>query len=64
MTKAKVFVIMPFGDVYFEIYETLKRRFEADFDFSNAVEENNQQNILKDIIQPIFEADIVLADLT
>ena len=33
-------------------------------EFSHAGEEGNQQNILKDIIQPIYEADVIIADLT
>lgn len=64
MAKAKVFMIMPFKDAFFEVYEMLRREFENDFEFSNAADEGNQQNILKDIIQPIFEADIIIADLT
>jgi len=62
--KPKIFVLMPFDDESFEVYEMLKIQFEERFDFSNAADEANQQNILKDIIQPIFEADIVVADLT
>ncbi len=64
MDKKKVFVIMPFQDEFFEVYEMLKREFEEQFEFSNAGDEANLQNILKDIVQPIFEADIVIADLT
>ncbi len=64
MEKKKVFFIMPFEEKFFEVYEVLKRTFEKDFTFSNAGEEDNQQNILKDIIQSIYEADIVVADLT
>lgn len=64
MSKAKVFVIMPFTDDFFESYEMLKSHFENDFEFSHAGDEDNQQNILADIIPPIYNADIVLADLT
>jgi len=64
MDKKKVFVIMPFQDEFFEMYEMLKIKFADRFDFSNAGDEANQQNILKDIIQPIYEADIIIADLT
>lgn len=64
MEKSKVFVIMPFEDDYFESYEMLKSHFHNDFEFSNAGEKDNVQNILADIIQPIFEADIIIADLT
>lgn len=64
MEKAKVFVIMPFEDDYFEAYEMIKSQFQEDFEFSNAASEDNQQNILADIVKPIFDADIILADLT
>ena len=55
---------MPFDEKFFEIYEMLKRQFENDFVFSHAGDEDNQQNILKDIIQAIYEADIIIANLT
>lgn len=64
MEKKKVFVIMPFQDQFFEVYEMLKMQFADSFDFSNAGDEGNQQNILKDIVQPIYEADVIIADLT
>lgn len=64
MEKKKVFVIMPFEDKFFEIYEMLKREFEEDFQFSHAGDEDNQQNILKDIIQAIYESDVIIANLT
>ncbi len=64
MGKTKVFVIMPFTDEFFESYEMIKEHFNDDFEFSHAGEEDNQQNILADIIPPIYNADIVLADLT
>lgn len=64
MSKTKVFVIMPFTDDFFESYEMIKEHFSDDFEFSHAGEEDNQQNILADIIPPIYAADIVLADLT
>lgn len=62
--KRKVFVIMPFQDEFFEIYEMLKIEFFEKYEFTNAGEEGNQQNILRDIIEPIYNADIVIADLT
>lgn len=64
MGKTKVFVIMPFTDEFFESYEMLKEHFDDEFEFSHAGEEDNQQNILADIIPPIYNAEIVLADLT
>lgn len=63
-TKPKIFVIMPFGDTFFEAYEMIRNHFENRFDFSNAAAEDNQQNILSDIFPPIYKADIILADLT
>ena len=62
--KPKIFMIMPFGDSFFEAYEMIKNHFQDSYDFSNAAAEDNQQNVLSDIIIPIYEADIVLADLT
>lgn len=64
MNKTKVFVIMPFSDDFFESFELMKEHFEENFEFSNAGNEDNQQNILADIITPIYNTDIVLADLT
>lgn len=62
--KTKVFVIMPFQDEFFEVYEMLKMSFEGEYEFSNAGDEGNQQNIMKDIIEPIYKSDIIIADLT
>lgn len=64
MDKKNVFFIMPFTEEFFEVFETIKMKFSDEFEFSHAGEEGNQQNILKDIIQPIFEADVIVADLT
>lgn len=64
MDKPTVFVIMPFSEEFFEAYEMLKVHFYESFEFSHAGEEDNQQNILADIMLPIYSADIVLADLT
>lgn len=62
--KKKVFMIMPFTDEFFEVFEMLKRTFDNDFEFSHAGAEGNPQNILKDIFPPIYHADVVIADLT
>jgi len=65
MPKTNVFVIMPFEDEFFEVYELLKERFGNEFEFTHAGDDvSTQQNILKDIIQMIYEADVVIADLT
>ena len=58
MPKPKVFVIMPFTDEFFESYEMIKNHFEDKFEFSHAGDEDNQQNILADIIPPIYNADM------
>lgn len=64
MANKKVFMIMPFEEKFFAVYEALKHEFEKDFAFSHAADCANQQNILKDIIQQIYEADVVIADLS
>ena len=64
MEKKKVFVIMPFTEDNFEVFENLKLQFGECFEFSNANDEGNQQNILQDVIQPIYGSDIIIADLT
>jgi len=61
---AKIFVIMPYKDEFFQMYETLKIKLGEKYTFTHAEEEGNQQNILKDVIQPIYDADLILADLT
>jgi hypothetical protein len=60
----KVFVLMPFVEKFFSVYNMLKEKFRDSYIFSNAGDEGNSQNILKDIIQPIYESDIILADVT
>lgn len=62
--KPIVFVIMPFKEDIFALYEKLKSDFENDFTFTNAGDLDNQQNILKDIVEGIHQASIVIADLT
>lgn len=64
MSKSKVFVITPFSDDFLALYEELKKVFEKDFDFTNAGDLDNQQNILQDIVEGINEADVIIADLT
>lgn len=62
--KAKVFVITPFGDDFLALYENLKEEFKEGFEFRNAGDLDNQQNILQDIVEGIYEADVIIADLT
>ncbi len=65
MGKSKVFMIMPFQEVFFEVYEMLKEKFCDKFEFSHAGDDvATQQNILKDIVQRIYDADVIIADLT
>jgi hypothetical protein len=64
MTKINVFMIMPFEDEFFHIYEKLKEEFDSFCIFNNAKDAGNQQNILRDIFQPLLLADLVIADLT
>lgn len=62
--KPIVFVIMPFKDDISALYEKLKSDFGNDFTFTNAGDLDNQQNILQDIVEGIYQANIVIADLT
>ena len=49
--KSNVFVIMPFQEEFFEMYEMLKIEFSEKYEFTNAGDEGNQQNILNRVIQ-------------
>ena len=49
--KPMVFVIMPFSEDYMALYEELKIQFGDEFDFKNAGDLDNQQNILQDIVK-------------
>ena len=62
--KSMVFVITPFNEDFLALYEELKRVFEENFEFTNAGDLDNQQNILQDIVEGIHQADVVIADLT
>lgn len=62
--KPKVFVITPFNEDFLALYNELKRIFKEDFDFTNAGDLDNQQNILQDIVEGIYQADVIIADLT
>lgn len=64
MKDINIFFIMPFKDEFFEVYSMLQSQLGESYSFNNAGDEGNQQNILRDIIQPIYEADVVIADLT
>ena len=62
--KQKVFVITPFDEDFLALYDELKNNFEDDFKFTNAGDLDNQQNILQDIVEGIYQADVIIADLT
>ncbi len=62
--KPNVFVIMPFNEDFFALYEELKKVFGEKYEFQNAGDLDTQQNILKDIVLGIHSADIIIADLT
>ena len=62
--KPIVFVITPFGEDYIALYDELKGTYENEFEFTNGGDLDNQQNILQDIVEGIYRADVVIADLT
>ena len=55
---------MPFSDDFIDLYEKIKTEFCADFVFNNAGDLDNQQSIIQDIVEGIYSADIIIADLT
>ena len=62
--KPKVFVITPFNDDFLALYEELKKVFGEDYEFENAGDLDNQQNILQDIVEGIYQAQVIIADVT
>lgn len=66
MTENKpiVFVITPFREEMLALYETLKDTFSDEFKFTNGGDLDNQQSIIRDIVEGIDQADVVIADLT
>ncbi len=62
--KPKVFVISPFSNDFTALYEELKEQFKEQYAFYRADDLDTQQNILKDIVMGINNADIIIADLT
>lgn len=63
-SKPKVFVITPFNDDFLALYEELKRVFGENYEFNNAGDLDNQQNILQDIVEGIHQAQVIIADVT
>ena len=64
MSKLKVFMIMPFQEQFLKLYDMIKDRLGKEYEFSNAGDLDNQQNILQDIVIGITSADIVIVDVT
>lgn len=62
--KPIVFVITPFRDDMLALYDVLKDTFSNDFKFTNGGDLDNQQSIIRDIVEGIDQADVVIADLT
>lgn len=62
--RPKVFFIIPFEEDFLILYEELKKEFEKDYDFFHAGDLDNQRNILQDIVDGIYQADVIVADLT
>jgi len=62
----KAFVLMPFDPEFDAIFKDLIKPTleEAGYDVKRADSILNQQNILKDVVRGIAEADLVVADLT
>ena len=62
--KPVVFCILPFEEDFLDLYKGLKVNFKDDYELINAGDLDNQQNILQDIVEGIFRADVIVADLT
>lgn len=60
----RVFVITPFNADSLALFEELQRVFEKEYEFKNAGDMDNQENILQDIVEGINSAQVVIADLT
>lgn len=64
MEKPIVFCIMPFNEECLALFKYLKEHFIETFNFINAGDMDNQQNILKDIVIGISKANVIIADVT
>src|SRR5438105_15496566 len=62
----KAFVLMPFDQEFKSIYDDLIRPAleDAGYEVSRADTPLDQQNIMRDVIQGIARADIIIADLS
>lgn len=47
MEKLKVFMIMPFQEPFLKSYDMIKEKLEEQYEFSNAGDLDNQQNVSK-----------------
>ena len=64
--RPKAFVIMPFAEDFDDVYTSFIRPSleEAGLDVLRADDIRSQQNILRDVVTGISQADLVIADLT
>lgn len=65
-SKPQAFVLMPFSPTFDTVYSYLIRRplEDAGFDVKRADSDLNQQSVLKEFVEGIVAADLVVADLT
>lgn len=64
MEKLNVFMIMPFQEQFLGLYDMIKNKLGEKYNFSNAGDLDNKQNILQDIVTGIANADVIIADVT
>lgn len=64
LEKLNVFMIMPFQEQFLGLYEMIKNKLGGKYNFSNAGDLDNKQNILQDIVTGIAKADVIIADVT
>lgn len=62
--RPTVFVITPFGEDFLALFREFQNKFGEDYIFINAGDLDNQQNVLKDIVEGIATSDVIIADLT
>jgi hypothetical protein len=64
MSQKQIFVIMPFRDSFFDVYNMIVRKLGNEFNFHTADVDDGQQNIVDDIIQYIISADAIIVDIS
>ncbi len=66
--RPNIFFIMPLNkEIYpksLEFFERLKERFKEKYEFKHASTDKNHRNIMKDVVQGLKEANVVVADLS